>query len=93
MKHQGNTKTSSGRVRMDYIWGALIVETCLRMMTDLWELRKGEVYGKEEVTKQQKREAKAAISVRDLHKLEEIARPSDSILFYQDVENKNETIN
>ena len=29
LEHQGNTKTSSGQVRMDYIWGASIVETCL----------------------------------------------------------------
>ena len=49
-----------------------------------------EVYGKEEVTKQQKKKEKAAISVRDLHKLQEIARPSDSILFYQDVEKEIE---
>ena len=41
---------------------------------------------KEEARKQQKRKAKTAVSVRVLHKLEEIARPSDSILFYQDVE-------
>ena len=75
---------------MDYIWGASIVETCLRMMIDLWEMRKEEVYGKEEVTKQQKRKEKAAISVRDLHKLQEIARPSDSVLFYQDVEKEIE---
>ena len=50
LKHQSNTKTSVGRVRMDYIWGASIVETCLRMMIDLWEIRKEEVYSKEEVT-------------------------------------------
>ena len=75
---------------MNYIWGASIIETCLRMMIDLWEMRKEEVYGKEEVTKQQKRKEKAAISVGDLHKLQEIARPSDSILFYQDVEKEIE---
>ena len=86
LTHQGNTKTSTGRVRIDYIWGALIVETCLRMMIDLWEMRKEEVYGKEKVTKKQERKEKAAISVRDLHKLQEIACPSDSILFCQDVE-------
>ena len=65
---------------MDYIWGASIVETCLRMMIDLWEMRKEEVYGKEEVTKQQKRKEKAAVSVRELHNLQEIARPSDAKL-------------
>ena len=84
MKHQVNTKTSLERVRMDYIWGASIVETCLQMMIDLWEMRK------EEVTKQQKRKEKAAISVRVLHKLQEIARPSDSMLFHQDVEKEIE---
>ena len=42
------------------------------MMIDLWEMREGEVYGKEEVTKQQKGKEKVAISVRDLHKLQEI---------------------
>ena len=73
---------------MDYIWGALIVETYLRMMVDLWESKNEEVHGKEEATKQQKRKDKVAISVRALHKLEEIARPSDLILFYQDVEKK-----
>ena len=35
LEHQGNTKISSGKVRMDYIWGASVVETCLRMMVDL----------------------------------------------------------
>ena len=43
--HQGNTKTSGGRLRMDYIWGASIVETCLQIMIALWEMRKEEVYG------------------------------------------------
>ena len=40
LKHQGNTKTSSGKVCMDYIWGASIVETFLQMMIDLWEINK-----------------------------------------------------
>ena len=75
---------------MDYIWGAPIVETCLRMMIDLWEMRKEEVYGKEEVTKQQKRKEKAAVSAQDLHKLQEIARPSDTMLFCEDVEKEIE---
>ena len=71
---------------MDYIWGASIVETCFRMMIDLWEMRNEEVHGKEEATIQQKRKEKAAITVQALHKLEEQARPSNSNLFYQDVE-------
>ena len=75
LEHQGNTKTSSGKVRMDYIWGASIVETCLQMMVDLWEMRNEEVHGKEETTNQQKRKEKAAITVRALHKLDEQARP------------------
>ena len=86
MEHQGNTKLASGRVRMDYIWGASIVETCLRMMIELWEMRNEEVHGKEAAAIEQKRKERAAIIVRKLHKLEEQARPSDSILFYQDVE-------
>ena len=75
---------------MGYIWGASIIETFLRMIIDLWELRNEEVHGKEEATKQQKRKAKAAISVRALHKLEEIAYPSDSVLFYQDIKREIE---
>ena len=71
---------------MDYIWGASIVETCLRMMIDLWEMRNDEVHGKEAATIEQKRKERAAIRVRELHKLEEQARPSDSNLFYQDIE-------
>ena len=71
---------------MDYIWGASIVETCLGMMIELWEMRKEEVYGKEKSTKQQIRKEKAATRVRDLHKLQETARPSDAKLFYVDVE-------
>ena len=49
-------------------------------------MRKEAVQGKEEVTKQQKRKEKASVSVQDLHKLREIAHPSVSMLFYQDVE-------
>ena len=60
-------------------------------MIDLWEMRKEEVYGKEEVTKQQKRKEKAAISVRELHNLQEIAHPSNVKLFYTDVEKEIET--
>ena len=75
---------------MDYIWGASIVETCVRMMIDLWELRNEEVHGKEEATKQQKRKGKAAISVQALYDLQEIARTSDSFLFYHDVEEEIE---
>ena len=71
---------------MDYIWGASIVETCLRMMIELWEMRNEEVHGKEAASIEQKRKERAAITVRELHKLEEQSRPSDSILFYQDVE-------
>ena len=86
LEHQDNTKTSKGRLRIDYIWGASIVETCLRMMIELWEMRKEEIYGKEEGTKQQIRKEKAATRVRALHKLQETARPSDTKLFYADVE-------
>ena len=77
---------------MVYIWGASIVETCLRMMVDLWEMRNEEVHGKEEATKQQKRKDKAVITVRTLRKLEEQARPSDSILFYPDVKEAIENV-
>ena len=42
--HQGNTKTSKGRLRMDYIWGASVVETCLQMMIDLWEMKKSSIW-------------------------------------------------
>ena len=59
-------------------------------MLDLWEIRNEEVHGKEEATKQQKRKAKAAISVWALHDLQEQARPSDSFLFYSDVEKEIE---
>ena len=81
LEHQGNTKTSSGRVRMDYIWGSSIVETCLRMMIDLWEMRNDKVHGKEAASIEQKRKEKAAITVRALHKLEERARTSNSNFF------------
>ena len=67
LENQGNTKTSSGKVRMDYIWGVLIVETCLQMMIDLWMMRNEEVHVKEEATKQQKRKDKAAINVWDAY--------------------------
>ena len=59
-------------------------------MIDLWELRNEKVHGKEEATKQQKRKAKAAISVRVLHRLDEITRPSDSFPFYHAVEKEIE---
>ena len=89
--HQGHTRTAKCRLRMDYIWGASIVETCLRTMIELWEMRKEEVYGKEEGIKQQIRKEKAATRVRALHKLQEIARPSDAKLFYADMEKQIET--
>ena len=62
-EYQGNTITSSGKIGIDNIWGTSIVETCLCMIIDLWKMRNKEIHGKEETTKQQKRKAKAAISV------------------------------
>ena len=59
-------------------------------MIDLWKMRNEDVHGKEEVTKQQKRKTKEVISVSVSHKLKEIARRSDSMLFYQDVEKEKE---
>ena len=73
LEHQGNTKTSSKKIRMNYTLGASIVQTCLQILVDLWEMRNEEVHGKEEATTKQKREDKAAITVRALHKLEEQA--------------------
>ena len=63
LEHQGNTKTKTGQVQTDYIWGASIIETCLQMMIELWEIRNEEVHGKEVEVKQKKRKAKAASSV------------------------------
>ena len=48
-------------------------------------MRNEEVHRKK-VAKQQKRKAKAAISVLALHNLQEIARPSDSFLVDQYIE-------
>ena len=62
----------------------------LLQLRNLWEMRYEEVYGEEEVTKQQKRKEKAAISVRELHNLQEIARPSHAKIFYEDVEKEIE---
>ena len=55
-------------------------------MIELWEIRNKEVHGKDEATKQLKKKANAAISVRALYNLQEQARPSNSFLFYPDVE-------
>ena len=71
---------------MDYIWGASIVETYLHITIDLWKIKNEEVHDKEEATKQQKRKAKVAISVWALYDLQKQERPSDSFLFYLDVE-------
>ena len=60
------------------------------MMIDLWEIRNKEVHGKDKAMKQQKRKTKAAINVRDLHGLQDQARPGDSFLFYWDVVEKIE---
>ena len=70
---------------MDYILGASIVETCLQIIIDRWEINNKEVHGKEEAAKQQKRKATTAISVRALHNLQDQARPRNSFLFYQDL--------
>ena len=47
-----------------------------------------EVSVKEEATEQKKKKSKAAISVRALHDLQDIASLSDPFLFYPDVEEK-----
>ena len=39
LEHQGNTITSSGKIRMIYIWGISILETFLRMVIEHLEFR------------------------------------------------------
>ena len=56
------------------------------MMIELWELRNEEVHGKEENEQQQKRKERAAILVRALHTKRDLARPSDSFLFFSDLD-------
>ena len=41
LEHQGNTKTLSGQVRMGYIWGISIVETCLQVQIMIDICKKG----------------------------------------------------
>ena len=53
-------------------------------------MRKEEVYGKEERTKQQIRKEKTAARVRALHKLQETAQPSNAKIFYADIEKQIE---
>ena len=48
---------------MDYILGASIVNTFVRMIIDLWEISDKDVYAKEKNAAQEKWKAKAAISV------------------------------
>ena len=55
-------------------------------MIDIWEVRNEEVHDKEEALKQQKRKAKAAVSARTLHQLQDQSQPSDTFLFYWDAE-------
>ena len=43
----------------------------MQMMIDLWEIKNGEVHGKEAAVKQRKRKAKVAISVRALRELQD----------------------
>ena len=83
---QGRATTSTGKIREEYIWGASIVEVFLKMMIELWELRNEEVHGKEENEQQQKRKERAAILVRALHTKRDLARPSDSFLFFSDLD-------
>ena len=54
LEHQGNTKTLSGKVRMDYIWRASIVETCLCIILELKEIMNEEVHDKDDTTKKKK---------------------------------------
>lgn len=72
LEHQGNTKTTKGQVHTYYFLGTsiIILETYLQMMIQLWEMRNNQVHGNEEVVKQQKRKAKAAISVCLLYDLQ-----------------------
>ena len=60
------------------------------MVIELWEICNKEVHGKEEVVKQQKRKAKAAISVQELHKLQDQSRPWGVFLFYHNVDKEIE---
>ena len=60
---QGRVITSTGKIKEEYIWRALIMGVLLQMLIKLWELQKEEVRGKEENEKQHKHEEKEAKKV------------------------------
>ena len=62
------------------------MEISIRKFIELWEQRYTEVHGKTEEQKQSRRLEKLSKEIRQLHTLRDQTRPSDDVLFYDDVD-------
>ena len=63
-----------------YVWGASIVETTLRLMIDLWNLRNEEVHGKTVNEREQKRKHRLLKKIDECFAKITEMRPSDRCL-------------
>ena len=79
---QGTTQLENGRVRNAYIWGASVVELCLRYSIKLWEQRNKDVHGHTKSDQEQLLIGKYSAEIDRLSLLQSQARPSDRFLFH-----------
>jgi hypothetical protein len=86
-KLQNNSTIKTvGKKREGYVWGAAVVETTLRQVILLWELRNEEVHGKTVEQQENTRKTKLSIDARKLNEMKDKARPADMGLFHGDIE-------
>jgi hypothetical protein len=75
-----------GKVRNDYIWGALIVEILPGKIIDLWKIRNDEVHGITEEIQEKQRKHSLVDKVKHLNEQKNIARPADMGLFHENID-------
>ena len=78
---QGSIRLENGNVRSAYIWGASVVELCLRHSIKLWEQRNLDVHGHTKSDREKLLVSKHSAEIDRLGGLQSQARPSDNFLF------------
>ena len=75
---------NNNRYTRQYVWGANIIENTLRHVIELWEIRNGQVHGRTNKEREQKRKSRHIQELKKLFEKKNDVRPADIVLFPED---------
>ena len=77
---------NNNRYTRQYIWGANIIENTLQHVIELWEIKNGQVHGRTNKQREQKRKTRHLQELKKLFAKKNNVQPADIVLFSENEE-------